>query len=97
MAGGETFVKAVLDTKAGATLAEQETYKLTMERAGASNTGQLFIDLKALVNIAAQQLPADALARYQSDFKPYLDPFRGFAASGSAGDPNRARFVITVK
>jgi hypothetical protein len=90
-------VKAVLDTKSGATLADQETYRIAMDRAGASNTGQLFIDLHALIDLVAQRLPPDAFARYQSDLKPYLDPFRGFAAAGSAGDPNRARFVITVK
>jgi hypothetical protein len=94
---GDAFVKAVLDTKQGASLADGDAYKGALERAGASNTGQLYVDLTAVIDIATQQLSPADYQHYLSDIKPYLDPFRALAASGSAGDPNRARVVITVK
>jgi hypothetical protein len=94
---GDAFVKAVLDTKSGSSLADTDAYRNALERAGASNTGQLYVDLGAVMDMATRRLPPTDYQRYLSDIKPYLDPFRAFAASGSAGDPNRARVVITVK
>jgi hypothetical protein len=94
---GVAFVKAVLDTKPGSSLADQVEYKNALDRAGVSNTGQLYVDLRTVLDIASRYLPADSAQRYEADIKPYLAPFRAFAASGSAGDPNRARLVITVK
>ncbi len=94
---GDVFVKAVIDTKAGASLADQADYRHTLDQAGSSNTGQLYINLQSALDLVVQHLPADELRHYQADIKPYLDPFRAVAVSGSAGDPNRARFVISVK
>jgi hypothetical protein len=94
---GDEFVKAVLDTKPGATLADRDTYRATLDKAGASNTGQLFVDLQAVFDLATKGLPAAELQHYEADIRPYLAPFRAFAASGSAGDPNRGRIVVTVK
>jgi hypothetical protein len=94
---GDGFVKSVLDTKPGATLADQQTYRDALGLAGASNTGQLYVDLQSVLDLATQHLSAAGLAHYQSDLQPYLAPFRAVAAAGSAGDPNRARVVITVK
>jgi hypothetical protein len=94
---GDEFVKAVLDTQPGATLADRDTYRAALDRAGASHTGQLFVDLQAAFDLVTKQLPADELRHYQADIRPYLAPFRAFAASGSAGDPNRGRIVVTVK
>ncbi len=94
---GDAFVKAVLDTRPGASLADRDAYQNAMDRAGASNTGQVFADLGTVLDLVASRMPADELKRYQSDIRPYLLPFRAFAASASAGDPSRARFVITVK
>ena len=94
---GDGFVKAVLDTQSGQTLADQDSYRNALDKAGASNTGQLYVDLAGVLDVAAEHMSAAQLQSYQSDIKPYLEPFRAFAAAGSAGDPNRARFVITVR
>lgn len=94
---GDEFVKAVLDTRPGASLADRDTYRTAIEKAGAANTGQLFVDLQAVLDLATKRLPADELRHYQDDIRPYLAPFRAFAASGSAGDPNRGRIIVTVK
>jgi len=94
---GDAFVKAVLDTRPGASLADRDIYRDAMDQAGASNTGQLFVDLATVLDLVVSRMPADQLKRYQADLRPYLLPLRAFAASASAGDPSRIRIVITVK
>ena len=44
---GDGFVKAVLDTKAGDSLADQAAYQRAIGLAGASNAGQGFVNLTA--------------------------------------------------
>ena len=94
---GDAFVKAVLDTRPGASLADRDIYRDAMGQAGSSNTGQLFVDLGTVIDLVATRMPADDLKRFQADVKPYLAPLRAFAASASAGDPSRIRIVVTVK
>jgi hypothetical protein len=94
---GVPFVKAILDTKSGSTLADQANYRSAIDRAGSSNTGQLYLDLAAAVELAIRNLPPADVAQFEKNTLPYLEPFRAFAAVGSAGDPNRVRFIVTVK
>jgi hypothetical protein len=94
---GDSFVKAVLDTEPGKSLADQDTYKQAIDKAGSSNTGQVYVDLQTVIANAVARMSAADQARYESDLKPYLDAFEALAISGSAGDPNRARAVVTVK
>jgi hypothetical protein len=94
--GGDAFVKAVLDTKAGSSLADQPRYRTAIDRAGASNAGQVYVDLQAIVTAAEGSLPADAKASYDRDVKPYLAPFAAFAAVSQDGDLVHGRIVVTV-
>src|SRR5439155_8156112 len=43
---GDTFVKAVLDTKPGSSLADHANYRSALDRAGAANGGQLYADIQ---------------------------------------------------
>ncbi len=94
--GGDGFVKAVLDTKAGSSLADQPRYKTAMGRAGASNASQGYVDVAAIVKAVEAQLPSDALKAYKKDTKPYLAPFAAFGYSTQGGDLQHIRFVVTV-
>jgi Protein of unknown function (DUF3352) len=94
--GGDGFVKAVLDTKAGSSLADQPRYKTAMGRAGASNSSQGFVDVAAIVKAVEAQLPSDTLKSYEKDTKPYLAPFAAFGYSTQGGDLQHVRFVVTV-
>ncbi len=94
--GGDGFVKAVLDTKGGASLADQPRYVTAMGRAGASNSSQAFVDVAAIVTAVEAQLPADALKAYEKDTKPYVAPFAAFGYSTQDGDLEHVRFVVTV-
>ena len=79
--GGDGFVKAVLDTKSGSSLADQAGYKAAIGLAGASNASQGYVDVAAIVKAIEAQLPADTLKAYQTDTKPYLAPFAGFGSA----------------
>jgi len=94
---GDTFVKAVLGTKAGGSLADQARYRVALERAGSANTGQLYVDVAGLADAAEAAMPADSRSKYVADYKPYLQHFQALADVGSAGDPARLRLVLTVK
>jgi hypothetical protein len=93
----DTFVKAVLDTAAGASLADQPRYRTALERAGTPNAGQVYIDIARVVESVLAFLPADARSTYEAELKPFIDPLAAFASAGVAGDPMRVPFVVTVK
>ena len=92
--GGDGFVKAVLDTKAGSSLADQARYKTAIGRVGASNTSQGYVDVAAIVKAVEAQLPPDALKAYVKDSKPYVTPFAAFGFGTQAGDLEHVRFVV---
>ena len=96
---GDGFVKAVLDTKAGSSLADQPAYQRAIGLAGASNDGQGFVDLTAL-RTAVETLAAGSphLKAYDSDVKPFLEPIQSIAWSTTMGtDVSTGRFVLVLK
>ena len=94
---GDSFVKGVLDTKPGSSLADQANYRTALEKVGASNAGQYFLDVQALADVIVKHLPADKAAEFQEEYAPYLAPVQAYAFAGTAGDPLRLRIVVTVK
>lgn len=96
---GDAFVKAVLDTKAGHSLADQPAYQRAIGLAGSSNAGQGFIDLAALrTDIEALAPKSSRLADYDANIKPFLEPFASLAWSNSAGsDLSTTRVVLVLK
>ncbi|HTC85946.1 MAG TPA: DUF3352 domain-containing protein, partial [Candidatus Acidoferrum sp.] len=94
--GGDGFVKAVLDTKAGSSLADQARYKTAIDAVGGANVSQGYLDLRAVIDAVVSQLPADQKAKYESDVRPYLDPLQSFSLAGHAGDVQHAISVLTV-
>ena len=98
---GPGFVKHVLDTTKDTSLASNERYTKLADRAG-KGTGTAFVDIAAirgLVEKFAVDSGADpaAIARYESDVKPFLAPFDVMFASGSRGELNRSLVYITVR
>ena len=94
--GGDGFVKAVLDTKAGASLADQARYRTAVGLAGASNAGQGYVDVAAIVKLVEAQLPTSARAAYERDTKPYVSPFSALVFASQDGDLGHSRIVVTV-
>ena len=95
---GESFVASVLDTRAGASLADQASYKAAIGLAGSSNSGQFYLDLAAVRSLVEPLVTGADATRYTQDIKPYLEPLGAIAFAGStSGELIRARFVVTVK
>jgi hypothetical protein len=102
LGSGPGFVKHVLDTTKDTSLASNARYQTLASRAGAG-TGTNFVDLTAirgLVEKYAQDSKVDpaALAKYETDVKPFLAPFDALfvsATTGSAG--SKSSVYLTVK
>lgn len=101
LGSGPAFVKHVLDTNEGNSIASNDRYKKLIDRVGSKGVGTYFVDITAirgLIESAVSKLSPDAMAKYETDYKPYLVPFDALAASGSVGgDLSRSRIIITVK
>jgi hypothetical protein len=97
---GPGFVKHVLDTDDGSSLASDQQYKDLAGRVGAG-TGQSFVDITAirqLLEKAMASSDAQAMKKYESDVKPFLEPFDAMFASGTyQGDLGRSTVIISVK
>jgi hypothetical protein len=96
---GDGFVKAVLDTKAGNSLADQPAYQRAIGMAGSSNAGQGFVDLTSLrTALESTAAGAAGLKAYDSDVQPFLEPIQSIAWSQTVGsDVSSARFVLVLK
>jgi len=97
---GPGFVKHVLDTTDGTSLASDSRYKSLAGRVG-DGTGITFVDLTEIrertEGLIATHDPS-ALKTYETEIKPFLVPFDAFVASGSvAGDLDHSDAIITVK
>jgi hypothetical protein len=96
---GDAFVKAVLDTKSGSSLADQSAYQRAINMAGASNAGLGYLDLTA-VRTAVETLAAGSadMKAYDSDVKPFLEPIQSIAWSETIGsDLSTGRIVLVLK
>jgi hypothetical protein len=93
---GAAFVRDVLDTASGESLATTERYGTALDRAGESNAGQLYADIVRVLEVAVAALPPEDQAFYRRELAPYLEPLQAAAASVSAGDRLSVRFVVTV-
>jgi hypothetical protein len=94
----EGFVEAVLDVGDRNALADNERYQRAIERAGASNRGQAFVDLATILEAYGERLSGDAAADWAANTKPWVGPFEALALSAQHdGDRMSGRLVITVR
>ena len=96
---GDELVKAVLDTKPGAALADQAGYQKAIGLAGATNAGQGYVDLTGLrTSLEALAASSHTSADYDANIKPYLEPITSLAWSVSVNDGiANGRWVLVVK
>jgi hypothetical protein len=98
IAGGGGIVERILDVEASSSLATSATYGKVIDIAGAKNDMQLFVALDATLTVVERFLPADQLAMWTTEFKPYLDHLAGVAMTSLAqSSGSHSRIVITVK
>jgi hypothetical protein len=97
---GDSFVKAVLDAKPGASLADNARYKSLIDRVGAENVGSAYLDITAVREMFESLFrTADAagFADYELEIKPYLEPLDAYIQTVTTGDVDRMVGVVVVK
>ena len=94
---GDHFVKAVLDTKAGSSLADDARFKAATERAGSSNRGLTYVDIAAARELVEGLVPAGERAEYEKNYKPYLLALQALVVSNREdGDLDRGGEWLVV-
>jgi len=97
---GPAFVKHVLDTTTGTSLARDPQYSDLAGQAG-PGTGSAFVDITAareMLEKAMADSEPSALKDYETDVKPFLTPFDALFTSGSIdGDLADSIVIVSVK
>ena len=100
LGSGSGFVEHVLDTTDATSLASDAQYKDLAGRVGAG-TAQTFVDITGIRTLIEKLAPAGTSAdrqKYETDIKPFLEPFDAMMASGTfTNDLGRSTVIITVK
>lgn len=98
---GPAFVRSILDVDSGSSLADNARYRAALDLVGKDNAGSTFIDLNALREIGEGFMAAaggSAIADYDRDVKPYLEPFDIWIQANTVGeDLDRAIMRIAVE
>ena len=90
------FVKGVVDTTSATSLADDEVYQRAISSAGGDGVADVFVDIAAIRAGVEAMLPAAEKSRYETEIKPFLEPFEAFAAVAKApGATTESRAVIT--
>ena len=93
---GDAFVKALLDTTSNDSLATQSDYKTVMAAAGTSNATYGYFNVSAVADQIGQSFTGNA-AKYNLDYKPYVDHIGGVAFASIDGNTVTLRLVFTAK
>jgi hypothetical protein len=97
---GPAFVKHVLDTTAGTSLARDPQYSDLADQAG-PGTGSAFVDITAareMLEKAMADSGPTSVKDYETDVKPFLTPFDAMFTSGSIdGDLADSIVIVSVK
>ena len=92
---GEAFMTAVLNTQQGSSLADQAGYKQATARALANSRGTLYVAIHDIVGMAEAFIPANDKAAWESDVKPYVEPFQALSIT-STDDASGAHSRLTI-
>ena len=83
---GTDFVKAVLDTRTGESLAKTDRFAAALKQADKENAALLWLDIAGVRAFAESQVPAGDKASYTTDVKPYLDAFDSVIGTYAPGE-----------
>lgn len=93
------FAKAVIDaSQGGPSLAKDQRFSDLLAKAGASGTGVGWMDVVAVRELIENTMPADARAKYDSDYKPYLLPFDALISTSAIDNGLiRGTTIVSIK
>lgn len=90
------FVKGVLDTPAGGGLAAQAGYSHAIDLAGSAGTMDAYVNLTGLRAGLEALIPAAEKASYDTNVKPFLEPFDAVAVIAKAPAATRTSRIVLV-
>jgi hypothetical protein len=93
----DAFVKTVIDTTPGSSLASQSDYSAVMSSAGANNIASFYVNIPALEDQIGQALLPSQSSRWTLDYKPYFDHLGGVGYVAVDGDTVILRLVVMAK
>ncbi|HEU6440080.1 MAG TPA: DUF3352 domain-containing protein [Terriglobales bacterium] len=93
----DAFVKAVIDTTPGSSLASSSDYTAVMAAAGASSMSSGYVNIPALEDQIGQALLASQSSRWTLDYKPYFDHLGGVGYAVVDGNTVILRLVVMAK
>ena len=99
--GSSDFVKSVIDTASGSSLADQPRYKAAMAMVGANNSGEGYVDVAAGIDafqkLGLPMIPDADRTAYERDIAPYVAPLDAVAWSSTVeGGYGRVRLAFTA-
>ena len=80
------FVKAVLDTRGGESLATTDRFKGMLDRADKVHGSLSWVDVAAIRDLVEGMIPDAERGEYDADVKPYLAAFDAIIATSVPGD-----------
>jgi Protein of unknown function (DUF3352) len=97
LTSGEAAMTAILNVATGASLADDATFKLAGQRGLANSRTTVYVAAGTAVDLVEGFLPADQLAKWKSDVKPYVDPLESVSMTATEdATANRSRLVVSV-
>ena len=91
------FVKAVLDTRGGESLATTDRFKAMLDRVDTVHGSLSWIDVAAIRDLVEGMVPDDERGEYDADVKPYLAAFDAVIATSVPGDDlDKGTVVVRV-
>jgi hypothetical protein len=94
---GEDFMKQMLDTTPGSSLAAQEGYKRAVGASGMSNSGFGYADVAAVVDDIGRAALAPDPGVYDLEIAPYLENLSWAAGSAIDGQTVILRLVVLAR
>jgi hypothetical protein len=82
---GTDFVKAVIDAKDGASLADQQRFADALAQAGPEHASLVWLDVAAVRGAVESMVPADMKTDYEKELKPYLVGFDALIGTTTPG------------
>lgn len=93
----DAFVKDVIDTTPGSSLASSSDYTAVMAAAGANNMSSGYVNIPVLEDQIGQALLASQSSRWTLDYKPYFDHLGGVGYTVVDGNTVILRLVVMAK
>ena len=97
VAGLDDFVKSVIDTNSGNSLASQPDFKAVMAAVGKSNVEYGYLNIPALADAMVALMSPAEKASYDLNTKPYVDHLGGAAYAVTSGDVVTMKLVVTAR